>query len=82
MILLANCSRDVPSNIQIIDTQEAMLTFQCKTGWSPSQEITASCISGRWSPNPAEHTCKSKQLFDRLERLLLFLNFYGNLPSV
>ena len=41
----------------------AVISFQCDQGFSPSEEVTATCVrdgntgSGTWSPDPAGHIC-------------------------
>ena len=41
---------------------EMLLTFWCKTGWSPSEQITARCTTEQqWAPDPANHICEGDQ---------------------
>ena len=45
----------VAYNSTLIDS---VLQFRCKEGFSPTDVFTATCLeNGRWSPDPAEHTC-------------------------
>lgn len=64
MYLAIDCGR--PSlNMNVSTTYnstllDSRLTLTCAEGLIPSGEQTAQCLSnGRWTPNPADFTCKS-----------------------
>ena len=41
----------------------AVLVFQCMDGLLPSELIQAACgANGKWSPDPANHTCSNTSL--------------------
>lgn len=43
---------------------EILLTFWCKAGWSPNEQITSGCTTGRqWTPDPFDHICNGDQHF-------------------